>query len=282
MAFVVNNNLASLNALNNLNQTNSRLSGSMSRISSGLRINKAADDAAGLAVSENLDTQARSLDQAKRNAHDGISLIQVAEGASNEVAEIIKRMKELAVQSSSETLASTERTYVQSEFTELRSEIARISTVTEFNGIGLTRGTAVHSSITGVNSVSVQVGAFNTTNDRIQISLGDLGTTALSLEALSLNSVASAQAALSNFDSALSWVNKYRSKYGATQNRLESAIRGSESYSENLKSATSQIRDADFAHEAAEMARNQIMQQAGTAVLAQTNQMNQGVLRLLV
>jgi flagellin len=282
MAFVVNNNLASLNALNNLNRTNQSLSGSFSRISSGLRINKAADDGAGLAVSENLDIQAQSLIQAKRNAHDGISLIQVAEGASNEVAEVLKRMKELAVQSASETLEATERTYVQSEFTQLRSEISRIATVTEFNGIGLTRGNAVHSNVTGFTSVIVQVGAFNTTDDRITISLGNLGTTALSLEALSLNSVASAQAALSNFDSALDSVNNYRSDYGATQNRLESAIRGSEVYAENLKSAVSQIKDADFAHEAAEMARNQIMQQAGTAVLAQTNRMNQGVLRLLV
>lgn len=281
MAFVVNNNLSSLNALNNLNRTNTSLAGTMGRISSGLRINNAADDAAGLAVSENLDTQTRSLIQAKRNAHDGVSLIQVAEGASNEVAEIIKRMKELAVQSSSETLASTERVYVQAEFSELHSEISRISTVTEFNGIGLTRGTGVHSSVTGVNSVSVQVGAFNTTDDRIIISLGDLGTTALSLESVSLNSVASARASLTNFEDALSSVNSYRSTYGATQNRLETAIRGAETYAENLKAAESQIRDADFAHEAADMARNQIMQQAGTAILAQANQLNQGVLRLL-
>jgi flagellin len=281
MAFVVNNNLSSVNALNQLNRTNSSLSGTMSRISSGLRINKAADDAAGLAVAENLDTQARSLVQAKRNAHDGVSLIQVAEGASNEVAEILKRMKELAIQSSSETLESTERTYVQAEFTELQSEVSRIAMVTEFNGIGLTRGTAVHSSVTGVNSVSVQVGAFNTADDRITISLGDLGTTALSLESVSLNSVASARAALTNFEDALSSVNSYRSDYGAKQNRLEAAIRGTETYAENLKAAESQIRDADFAHEAADMARNQIMQQAGTAILAQANQLNQGVLRLL-
>jgi flagellin len=281
MAFVVNNNISSLNALNNLNRTNKGLASSMGKISSGLRINKAADDAAGLAVSENLDTQARSLDQASRNANDGISLIQVAEGASNEVAEIIKRMKELAVQSASETLASTERGYVQSEFTELRSEIARIATVTEFNGIGLTRGTAVHSGVTGLSSVTVQVGAFNTTDDRITISLGDLGSTSLNLQGISLNSATSAQAALSNLETALSSVNTHRAGYGSVQNRIESSIRGTQTYSENLKSAKSQIKDADFAYEAARMARNQIMQQAGTAVLAQANQINQGALRLI-
>jgi flagellin len=283
MALVVNSNLTSLNALNNLNRTNSSLSSTMGRISSGLRINKAADDSAGLGVAENLDAATRSLKMAKRNANDGIAVIQVAEGASNEVGEVLKRMRELAVQSSSETLESTERQYVQAEYTELRSEIARIANVTEFNGIGLTRGT----NSNGVTGVDVQVGMYNTTDDRIDVSFGDLtlGSSGVGLTGgagdVSLGSAASARIAMDRIDEALNTVNTYRSTYGAVQNRLDSSIRSLDTYTENLKGAESQIRDADFAHEAAQMARDQIMQQAGTAILSQANQINQGALRLI-
>ena len=159
MALVVNSNPSSLNALNNLNRTNKSLSDTFGRISSGLRINKAADDAAGLAVAENLDAGVRSLGMAKRNANDGIAVIQVAESATNEVANVLKRMRELAVQSSSDTLESTERAYIQTEYTQLKSEIDRISDVTEFNGISLTNATNT--------SLDVQVGMYNTTDDRI-------------------------------------------------------------------------------------------------------------------
>jgi flagellin len=278
MALVVNNNMSSLNALNNLNRTNSSLSNTMGRISSGLRINKAADDAAGLAVAENLDAGVRSLGMAKRNANDGIAVIQVAESATNEVAGILKRMRELAVQSSSETLESTERAYVQAEYTELHSEIDRIADVTEFNGIKLTNATNTE--------MGVQVGMYNTTDDRITVDLGDIstaGTSGLNLQtgSVGLGSVASAQSAIDRIDAALNTVNDYRSTYGAVQNRLDSAIRSLDTYSENLSAAESQIRDADFAHEAAEMSKQQIMQQAGTAILAQANQINQGALRLI-
>ena len=278
MALVVNSNLSSLNALNNLNRTNGKLSETFGRISSGLRINKAADDAAGLAVAENLDAGVRSLGMAKRNANDGIAVVQVAEGATNEVAEILKRMRELAVQSSSETLESTERTYVQAEYTQLHSEIDRISDVTEFNGIKLT-----NSSNT---QLDVQVGMYNTTDDRIAVKLGDISTGGVSglgigTASVSLNSAGSAQAAITLIDTALDTVNTYRSTYGAVQNRLDSSIRSLDTYSENLKAAESQIRDADFAHEAAEMSKQQIMQQAGTAILGQANQINQGALRLI-
>jgi flagellin len=282
MALVVNHNQSSLNALNNLNRTNRSLSATFGRISSGLRINKAADDGAGLGVAENLAASIQSLGMAKRNANDGIAVVQVAEGATNEVANILKRMRELAVQSSSETLESTERQYVQTEYAQLESEIDRIATVTEFNGIGLTRGADLHSSVTGQTSVAVQVGMYNTTDDRVAVTLGNLtAETGLALTTVSLANVTSAQAAIGLIDTALDSVNNYRSTYGAVQNRLDSAIRSLDTYSENLQAAESQIRDADFAHEAAEMSKQQIMQQAGTAILGQANQINQGALRLI-
>ena len=286
MALVVNTNMASTNALNNLNRTNRTLSKTFGRISSGLRINRAGDDAAGLAVAENLDAATRSLTMARRNVNDGLGVLQIAEGAANEVANNLKRMRELAVQSSSETLASSERQYIQTEYTQLESEIQRIANVTEFNGVGLSRGAATNAGGSlGLTSLDVQVGMYNTTDDRIAVTLGDLtvGASGLSLtnNSVSLGSAVSAQAALDRLDIALDSVNTYRSNFGALSNRLESSLRNLETYSESLKAAESQIRDADFAHEAAEMSKQQIMQQAGTAVLGQANQINQGAVRLL-
>jgi flagellin len=214
----------------------------------------------------------------KRNANDGIAVIQVAESATNEVSGILKRMRELAVQSSSETLESTERAYIQTEYTTLKSEIDRIADVTEFNGIHIAKGTLDG----GVTNLNVQVGMYNTTDDRIQVSFGSLdSTTGLGLSAVNLSVATDAQSAIATLDTALNSVNDYRSTYGATQNRLDSAIRSLDSYTQNLDSAQSQIRDADFAHEAAEMSKQQIMQQAGTAILGQANQINQGAVRLI-
>jgi flagellin len=215
---------------------------------------------------------------AKRNANDGIAVIQVAEAATNEVANVLKRMRELAVQSSSETLESTERAYVQAEYTQLHSEIDRISVVTEFNGVKLTNATNTQ--------LDVQVGMYNTADDRVSVNLGDISTSGasglgLATGSVGLGTVASAQAAIDRLDTALNTVNDYRSTYGAVQNRLDSAIRSLDTYSQNLKAAESQIRDADFAHEAAEMSKQQIMQQAGTAILGQANQINQGAVRLI-
>jgi flagellin len=273
---VVNSNMSSLNALNNLNRTNQGLSDTFGRISSGLRINKAADDAAGLAVAENLDAASRSLGMAKRNANDGIAVIQVAESATNEVSNILKRMRELAVQSSSETLESTERAYIQTEYTQLNSEIDRIADVTEFNGISLANRADASSVL------SVQVGMNNTADDRIGVTFGNLqAATGLGLGSVNLSVSGDAQSAIATIDTALNSVNDYRSTYGAVENRLDSSIRSLDTYSENLKAAESQIRDADFAHEAAEMSKQQIMQQAGTAILAQANQINQGAVRLI-
>jgi flagellin len=275
MALTVNTNTASLNAINNLNQTQRALGGSYQRISSGLRIAKAADDAAGLAVAESLDAQSASGRVAMRNTNDGISVIQTAEGAMDSVGDIISRMRELAVQSSSETLADDERAYIQDEFTQLSSEIDRIASSTQFNGQALTDGT--------ITSLDVQVGVMNTANDRIAITLSDLSAATLGVDTASadLSTATGAQAAIDTFDVALDSVSGYRSDLGAVQNRLDSALANMESYVENLESAESQIRDADFAYETAELAKNQILQQAGVSVLAQAKTMNQGALSLL-
>jgi len=275
MALTVNTNMASMNALNNLNRTNRNLSSTLGRVSSGLRINNAGDDAAGLGVAENLQAAQRSLKAAQRNTNDGVSVIQVAEGATSEVANILKRMRELAVQSSSETLDNGERAYIQDEFVQLSGEVDRIANVTEFNGVAL-----------GNNSnptLDVQVGINNTGNDRITITMGDLQSATLNVDtgSIDLSSAATAQTALTTLDASIDTVNGYRSDYGATSNRLQSAMRNLENYTQNLAGAESSIRDADFAFEAAEMSKFQIMQQAGVSVLGQANSMAQGAVRLI-
>ncbi len=275
MSLFINHNLASQLAQRNLTNTNRNLRTSFERVSSGLRLNKAADDSAGFGVAENLEAQSRSATVAVRNTNDGVSVVQTAEGATSEVGSILMRMRELAVQSSSEVLATTERAYIQDEFAELTSEVERIANVTEFNGKKLTNNSNT--------SLAVQVGVNNSANDRISITLGDLTSSTLGVKtsAMSMNTIASARAAITSLDSALDTVNGYHSDYGAIQNRLGSALSNIEVYRENLVSAESQIRDADFAHETAELSKNQIMQQAGLSVLAQAKLTNQGVLSLL-
>jgi flagellin len=278
MSLYINHNLASMNAQRTVAGTNRSLRGSFEKVSSGLRINKAADDAAGLGVAENLNAHFRSTKIAMRNTNDGISVVQTAEGSTNEVGNIVKRMRELAVQSSSDALATTERAYINDEFAQLSAEVDRIAEVTEFNGTQLANG--------GNTALNIQVGVNNTANDRIEITLGDLTASTLGVStntgtAMGLGTIASARAAITNLDSALDLVNGYRSDYGATQNRLGSALRNLEIYSENLASAEAQIRDVDFASETAELAKLQIMQQAGLSVLAQAKMSTQGVLSLL-
>lgn len=278
MSLYINHNLASMNAQRTVAGTNRSLRGSFEKVSSGLRINKAADDAAGLGVAENLNAHFRSTKVAMRNTNDGVSVVQTAEGATNEVGNIVKRMRELAVQSSSDALATTERAYINDEFAQLSAEVDRIAEVTEFNGTQLANG--------GNTALNIQVGVNNTVNDRIEITLGDLTASTLGVStntgtAMGLGTIASARAAITNLDSALDLVNGYRSDYGATQNRLGSALRNLEIYSENLASAEAQIRDVDFASETAELAKLQIMQQAGLSVLAQAKMSTQGVLSLL-
>jgi flagellin len=275
MALTVNTNMAAMAAANTLNNTQGALSNTLARVSSGLRVTKAADDAAGQAVATNLSTQARSGRQAIRNANDGISVIQTAESASKEVLNILDRMRELAVQSSSETLEDGERAYIDSEFHQLSDEVERIAQSTEFNDIQLGDGTN--------SNLSVQVGVDASSNSRVDITLGNLTTSNLSVQTtdIDLTNASTAQTAITTIDSAIDSVNSIRADYGAVQNRLESSINNMSSYVESLSAAASQIQDADYAHETAEMTRLQVMQQAGVAALGQARGMNQSVLSLL-
>ncbi len=273
MTMSVRTNLAAMMGAGQLGRTNNALASSLSKISSGFRINSAADDAAGLGVSTNLQTQVSSTYQAMRNTNDGISIIQTAEGAANEVTDILQRMRELAVQSSSDTLANSERSFIQDEFNQLNGEIARIAAVTEFNGLSLADGS--------VSSINVQVGINNGSNNQIAITLGDLTTSSLGINAVDLSASSSAQSALDTLDTALGSVNSYRSNFGAVQNRLTSALNNSQTYVESLSAANSQIADTDFATETANLTKLQIMQQAGVASLAQAKNINQSVISLL-
>jgi len=275
MALVVNTNLQALTALHKLNRTNGALGGVFERISSGMRINRAADDAAGFGMGEKFDAEYRGLKQALRNANDGISMIQTTEGATNEVANLVKRIRELAVQASSDTLGGDERGYANTEFVQLAAEIDRIAQATTFNGVTLT-------SFAG--SKSIQVGTKNTANDRISFSSLDIRSDTLGISTASnihLATTGAAQAALDALDLALVSINTYRANLGSSQNRIEAAIRNLENYTENIASTKSRIMDADFAFETAQMAKYQILQQSGVAVLGQANAINQAALRLL-
>ena len=273
MSLTVNTNIASMSAANSLNKTQGSLSATLSRVSSGLRVTKAADDAAGSAVAMNLNTTARSGRQAIRNSNDGVSVIQTAESATKEVLSILDRLRELAVQSGSDTLADDERAYIQAETNQLVSEVDRIAESSEFNGIALSNGDNT--------SLTVQVGVDGTSTSQIDISLGDLGQSALSIQALVLSTATGARSAIGTVDSAIDSVNNIRANYGAVQNRLDSSIRNMSTYVESLTAAASQIMDADYAHETAEMTRLQVMQQAGVAALSQAKGINQSVVSLL-
>jgi len=274
MALVVNTNVASLNAQRNLNISSSALAGSVSRLSSGLRITRAADDAAGLGISETFRAQVRSISQAVRNSNDGISLLQIADGAAGNIGNILGRLRELAEQSSSGILGSTERSFVNQEFIALRSEIDRIANVTEFNNVKLLSGT-------GNNSLQVQIGFRSSTNDTLTLSLNDLDRVALGLTSTNVSTAAGGAAALSTIDSAISAVATARSNIGSLQNRLDASIQNLSVASENISAAESRIRDADVAFETSKFVRNQILVQAGTSILAQANQIPQQALRLL-
>jgi flagellin len=278
MALSVLTNVASLNAQRNLSETQSALAASIGRLSSGMRINRAADDAAGLGISENLKADLRSLAQAQRNANDGVSMSQVAEGAMNDMAGIVTRMRELSVQSANQTLGATERGYIQTEFTQLRSEINRISSVTEFNGQKLIDG----SASTGL---TFQVGKENTANDRLSMSItklnaSTLGST-LKVGAATLSTVTGARAAIGVFDKAIEQLSTARSKVGAVQNRMVVTISSLSVAQENLAAANSRIRDVDVAAESSTLTKSQILSQAGMAVLGQANQLPQAALSLL-
>ena len=273
MSIVSNTNVSANNTLTHLNRSSRALSRNFERVSSGLRITRAADDAAGLGVAEGLRGLHRSSDVAARNINDGISIIGVAEGATNEVANILVRLRELAIQSSSETLEDSERSYITDERDQLISEVDRIASVTEFNGLSLSDGSLA--------DIDVQVGVQNSANDRIAITLGDLSAATLLINALDLSSAANAQTAIDTIDTAIDSVSAIRSDYGSVENRLGNALNNIETFSEANKAAESRIRDLDFGIETAALTRNQILQQAGVSILAQAKSLPQNVLALV-
>ena len=274
MCLRVNTNSASINAQRNLSSVTDRLSGNFRRLSTGLRISSAADDAAGLAISERLRSQIRSLDQAKRNANDGISMAQTAEGALNEVSSILTRLRELAIQSSNGSVSNQDKETLDQEFQSLVSEVNRIGASTEFSGIKLLDGST--------SSVSFQVG-FGTTagTDTISVSLSAALSTSLSLNSLDIGSGGATTTAITNIDAAINTVSGLRGTLGAVQNRLGSTINNLSITVENLSAAESRIRDVDIAYETAQLTRNQILQQASIAVLGQANSLPQSALSLL-
>jgi flagellin len=278
------NNITSINAQNLLGQNNNRLSNSVERISSGLRINKAADDAAGLAISEGLRSDIRTLRQAVRNSNDGVSLINIAEGALNEQGGMLIRLRELASQAATGTTGSTERATIQLEFNALRNEIDRITHTTVFNDQKLIDG-SLASSVSSANQIFIQVGIDNNVNSRInlneQLDLTAITVSALSIDSLSVTSASGALDALEAINTAIGSVTAIRGQVGSVQNRLVRTISNLNISVENLQAAESQIRDADIAEEVALLTRNQIMVQASTAMVGQANLIPQSVLQLL-
>ena len=276
MGLRINTNVASLNAQRNLMSTKWGLDKSLEKLSSGYRINRAGDDAAGLAISENLRAQIRGLKQASRNAQDGVSLVQVAEGGLNEISTIMIRLRELAVQSASDTIGPVERQFLNVEYDQLVSEVDRIAEGTEFNGTQLLSGTG--------SILDFQVGTRNDPSiDRLSFdaSKADANAAALGVNLTSVADKASAQNSLAALDSAITSVSAMRADFGAIQNRLQSTIGNIAISVENMAAANSRIRDVDIAEETAEMTRNNIMLQAGTSVLAQANQSSNTALQLL-
>ncbi|SVB31655.1 uncharacterized protein METZ01_LOCUS184509 [marine metagenome] len=279
------NNIPSITAQRILGVNNNRLALSVERISSGIRINRAADDAAGLAVSEGLRSDIRALRQAVRNASDGISLMNVTEGALNEQAGILIRLRELASQAATGTVGSTERQTIQLEFSALRSELDRITATTEFNGTKLIDGTLASSVSDSNRHVLIQIGIDNSVNSRLnlnsQLGLEAVTSTTLSIDTLSVTAAAQALTALDKINDAISSITSSRGKVGAVQNRLTKSIANLSVSVENLTAAESSIRDADIAEEVAELTRNQILVQTATAMVGQANLIPQSVLQLL-
>jgi flagellin len=274
MALSVRTNTSSLTAQTNLSKTATDLAKSISRLSSGLRVETAADDAAGLAISEDFKASIRSLNQAKRNANDGVSLIQTAEGSLKEVSGLLSRMRELSVQSRNGTVNTGQRVYLNDEFDTLRSEIDRIVNTTEFNGVSLLDG----DQATGLD---FQVGINTTTDDRLTLSIATSSASALGIGASTISTTAGSDAAITALDTAIQGISSRRAGLGAMQNRLSTTMSNLETYSTNLSSANSRIVDVDVAEETAMLTKNQILMQAGTAMLAQANHAPQSALQLL-
>lgn len=276
MSLMINTNVASINAQRNLAKTRLDLNSTLEKLSSGYRINRAGDDAAGLAISEHLKAQIRGLKQASRNANDGISMVQVAEGSLNEISSILIRLRELSVQAASDTVGPVERQFLNLEYDQLSQEIDRIADGTEFNKTKLLNGTGA--------IFDIQIGTGNDPNiDRITFDASsvDANVSALGINLTSVSDQASAQNSLSAIDSAITSVSAMRAQFGAIQNRLQSVVNNLEVSIENISAANSRVRDTDIAAETAELAKNNILLQAGTSVLAQANQSSSIALTLL-
>ncbi len=274
MGLRVNTNIASINAQRNTAQVTTRLARNYQKLSTGLRISTAADDAAGLAISERLRSQVRSLSQASRNANDGISLVQVGEGALNEVSNILVRLRELTIQSANGSSSTADKDTIKEEFDSLVNEVNRIAQSTEFNGIRLLDGSS--------SSVTFQVGINTTAGiDQLDVSLTPALATSLGLSSLDIGSSGSTTTAILAIDNAINSVSQLRGKFGSLQNRLQSTIANLGVAGESLSAAESRIRDVDVAYETAELTRNNILQQASISILAQANQQPQSALTLL-
>ncbi len=273
MAMTINTNLVSMNAQRNASASQSSLATSMQRLSSGMRVNSAKDDAAGLAIAERMGAQVRGMNVAIRNANDAISMSQTAEGALGKVGDMLQRMRELAVQSANATNGTSDRANLDAEYTELSAEIGRTLTSTKFNG------QAILAADSGAKVF--QVGANN--GETVTITTTNMSTNAgiTAVTGGGVDTLATANTALTNIDTALDTVNSERALYGASQNRFESVIGTLQVSAENQAAAKSRITDADFAAETANLSRAQILQQAGSAMIAQANQLPQQVLSLL-
>ena len=273
MSMFVNTNVSALNAQRQLFDVSNALSTSFERLSSGFRINGAADDAAGLQITDRMTSQIQGLNQAVRNANDAISLTQTAEGALNETTTALQRIRQLAVQSQNGINSSADRVALQKEVSALKTEISRISTDSQFNGLDL---------LTGTYSAKFLVGANGGQTISVNLSRsGGFGASGLNVGSLSVDTAATASAALTSIDAAISTIGGVRADLGALQNRFQSTIRNLSNISENVSAARSRIKDTDFAEETAQLTRNQVIQQASTTVLSQANQRPQAALQLL-
>lgn len=277
----INNNIPSMVTQGALSNSNQSISKSLERLSTGLRVNRAADDAAGLSVSEQLRTQVRGSRMAIKNANDGGALLRIAEGAANEVSSMLQRMRELAIQANNDTLTSVERGYLDQEYQALLDEIDRISLQTQYNGLTLLDGAVGSFGTVGGPSL-LHIGAnYNLLVDTITVSIDPMTVGALGLSGSNLIQRSDILLSIATVDEALHSVNELRSNMGALMNRLDSAINNLEVQETNMQSAESMIRDTDFAFETTQFTRNQILMQSGTAMLAQANSIPQSVLSLL-
>lgn len=277
----INHNINSMVTQGALGKANRHMSNSLERLSTGLRVNRAADDAAGLSVSEQLRTQIRGSRMAIKNAGDGNSLLRIAEGAANEVSAMLQRMRELGIQADNDTLTSVERVYLDQEFQALKSEIGRISLSTQYNGLTLLDGASNSFGVTGGASI-LHIGANNVAGvDRITVGIQAITLGALGLDVSAITGRPMITNAIDSVDSAIESVNSMRSDLGALMNRLDHAVNNLGVAETNMQAAESVIRDVDFATETTEFTRNQILTQSSTSMLAQANQVPQGVLSLL-